>query len=120
MTTKPEAAVSSETSVSSETAMLSGAEMVVQSLIEEGVEQIFGYPGGSVLDIYDALHAKTAEIKHVLVRHEQAATHMADGYTRSTGKPGVVLVCSGPGATNTVNRYCHRLYGLNPNDCYFW
>ena len=90
MTTKPE------------TAMLSGAEMVVQSLIEEGVEQIFGYPGGSVLDIYDALHAKTDEIKHVLVRHEQAATHMADGYTRSTGKPGVVLVCSGPGATNTV------------------
>ncbi|AIU67863.1 acetolactate synthase 3 large subunit [Vibrio coralliilyticus] len=83
-------------------AMLSGAEMVVQSLIEEGVEQIFGYPGGSVLDIYDALHAKTEQIKHVLVRHEQAATHMADGYTRATGKPGVVLVCSGPGATNTV------------------
>ena len=82
--------------------MLSGAEMVVQSLIEEGVEQIFGYPGGSVLDIYDALHAKTDRIKHVLVRHEQAATHMADGYTRATGKPGVVLVCSGPGATNTV------------------
>ncbi len=83
-------------------AMLSGAEMVVQSLIEEGVEQIFGYPGGSVLDIYDALHAKTDNIKHVLVRHEQAATHMADGYARSTGKTGVVLVCSGPGATNTV------------------
>ncbi|MDN3608205.1 acetolactate synthase 3 large subunit [Vibrio ostreicida] len=84
------------------TTMLSGAEMVVQSLIEEEVEQIFGYPGGSVLDIYDALHAKTDKIKHVLVRHEQAATHMADGYTRATGKPGVVLVCSGPGATNTV------------------
>ncbi len=82
--------------------MLSGAEMIVQSLIEEGVEQIFGYPGGSVLDIYDALHAKDDQIKHVLVRHEQAATHMADGYARSTGKPGVVLVCSGPGATNTV------------------
>ena len=82
--------------------MLSGAEMVVQSLIEEGVEQIFGYPGGSVLDIYDALHAKTDQIKHVLVRHEQAATHMADGYTRATGKPGVVLVCSGRYATNTV------------------
>jgi acetolactate synthase-1/2/3 large subunit len=82
--------------------MLSGAEMVVQSLIEEGVPQIFGYPGGSVLDIYDALHAKTDQIKHVLVRHEQAATHMADGYARSTGKTGVVLVCSGPGATNTV------------------
>ena len=76
--------------------------MVVQSLIEEGVEQIFGYPGGSVLDIYDALHAKTDQIKHVLVRHEQAATHMADGYARATGNPGVVLVCSGPGATNTI------------------
>ncbi|EIU6790716.1 TPA: acetolactate synthase 3 large subunit [Vibrio parahaemolyticus] len=84
------------------TAKLSGAEMVVQSLIEENVEQIFGYPGGSVLDIYDALHAKTDQIKHVLVRHEQAATHMADGYARATGKPGVVLVCSGPGATNTI------------------
>ncbi|CAK4069548.1 acetolactate synthase 3 catalytic subunit [Vibrio variabilis] len=83
-------------------AMLSGAEMVVQSLIEEGVEQIFGYPGGSVLDIYDALHAKDDQIKHVLVRHEQAATHMADGYARATGNPGVVLVCSGPGATNTI------------------
>ncbi|MGL6262007.1 acetolactate synthase 3 large subunit [Vibrio sp. WXL210] len=83
-------------------AQLSGAEMVVQSLIEEGVEQIFGYPGGSVLDIYDALHAKTDYIKHVLVRHEQAATHMADGYARATGKTGVVLVCSGPGATNTI------------------
>ncbi len=82
--------------------MLSGAEMIIQSLIEEGVEQIFGYPGGSVLDIYDALHAKTDYIKHVLVRHEQAATHMADGYARSTGKTGVVLVCSGPGATNTI------------------
>ena len=84
------------------TAMLSGAEMIVQSLIEENVEQIFGYPGGSVLDIYDALHVKTDQIKHVLVRHEQAATHMADGYARATGKPGVVLVCSGPGATNTI------------------
>ncbi len=82
--------------------MLSGAEMVVQSLIEEGVDQIFGYPGGSVLDIYDALHAKKDQIKHVLVRHEQAATHMADGYARATGKTGVVLVCSGPGATNTI------------------
>ncbi|PMH39842.1 acetolactate synthase, large subunit, biosynthetic type [Vibrio sp. 10N.286.49.B3] len=82
--------------------MLSGSEMIVQSLIDEGVKQIFGYPGGSVLDIYDALHAKTDDIEHVLVRHEQAATHMADGFARATGKPGVVLVCSGPGATNTI------------------
>ncbi|MUK45589.1 acetolactate synthase 3 large subunit [Aliivibrio fischeri] len=82
--------------------MLSGSEMIVQSLIDEGVEHIFGYPGGSVLDIYDALHMKSDVIQHVLVRHEQAATHMADGYARATGKPGVVLVCSGPGATNTI------------------
>lgn len=82
--------------------MLSGAEMIVQSLIDEGVGHIFGYPGGSVLDIYDALHMKTDDIQHVLVRHEQAATHMADGFARATGKPGVVLVCSGPGATNTI------------------
>lgn len=81
--------------------MLSGADMVVRSLIDEGVEHIFGYPGGSVLDIYDALHEKS-DIEHVLVRHEQAAAHMADGYARATGKVGVVLVTSGPGATNTI------------------
>ena len=80
---------------------LSGAEIVVQSLIEEGVEHLFGYPGGAVLHIYDALY-KQDKLQHVLVRHEQAATHAADGYARSTGKPGVVLVTSGPGATNAV------------------
>ncbi|MDG3087084.1 acetolactate synthase 3 large subunit [Vibrio hannami] len=81
--------------------MLSGADMVVRSLIDEGVEHIFGYPGGSVLDIYDALHEKS-DIEHVLVRHEQAAVHMADGYARATGQTGVVLVTSGPGATNAI------------------
>ncbi len=81
--------------------MLSGADMVVRSLIDQGVEHIFGYPGGSVLDIYDALHQKS-DIEHVLVRHEQAAVHMADGYARATGKTGVVLVTSGPGATNAI------------------
>lgn len=80
---------------------LTGAEIVVQSLIEEGVEHLFGYPGGAVLHIYDALD-KQEELQHILVRHEQAATHAADGYARSTGKPGVVLVTSGPGATNAV------------------
>ncbi|EDP99016.1 acetolactate synthase 3 large subunit [Shewanella benthica] len=80
---------------------LSGASMIVRSLIDEGVKHIFGYPGGSVLDIYDALHEKST-IEHILVRHEQAAVHMADGYARSTGKVGVVLVTSGPGATNTI------------------
>ncbi|MCL1126355.1 acetolactate synthase 3 large subunit [Shewanella surugensis] len=81
--------------------MLSGASMIVRSLIDEGVKHIFGYPGGSVLDIYDALHEKS-DIDHILVRHEQAAVHMADGYARATGKVGVVLVTSGPGATNAV------------------
>jgi acetolactate synthase-1/2/3 large subunit len=81
--------------------MLSGAEMVVRSMIDQGVKHIFGYPGGSVLDIYDALH-QTKDIEHVLVRHEQAAVHMADGYARATGEVGVVLVTSGPGATNAI------------------
>jgi acetolactate synthase-1/2/3 large subunit len=80
---------------------LSGAEMVIRCLQDEGVEYVFGYPGGAVLHIYDALFTQK-QVKHVLVRHEQAATHMADGYARATGKPGVVLVTSGPGATNAV------------------
>jgi acetolactate synthase-1/2/3 large subunit len=81
--------------------MLSGGEMVVRALEDEGVEFIFGYPGGAVLHIYDALF-KAGKVPHILVRHEQAATHAADGYARATGKPGVVLVTSGPGATNAV------------------
>ncbi len=80
---------------------LSGGEMVIQSLIDQGVEVIFGYPGGAVLHIYDALF-KYKALRHVLVRHEQAATHMADGYARVCGRPGVVLATSGPGATNTI------------------
>ncbi|MEW4466872.1 acetolactate synthase 3 large subunit [Parasphingorhabdus sp. JC815] len=79
----------------------SGAEILVQTLLDLGVDTVFGYPGGAVLPIYDALY-KHNQIKHVLVRHEQAATHAAEGYARSTGKPGVVLVTSGPGATNAV------------------
>ena len=81
--------------------MLSGGEMVAQALADEGVEFIFGYPGGAVLHIYDALF-KSNDVPHVLVRHEQSATHAADGYARATGKPGVVLVTSGPGATNAI------------------
>jgi acetolactate synthase-1/2/3 large subunit len=80
---------------------LTGADIFVRSLKEEGVDYIFGYPGGAVLHIYDALYQQT-DVQHVLVRHEQAATHAADGYARSTGKPGVVIVTSGPGATNAV------------------
>ena len=80
---------------------LSGAEVIIQALQDEGVEYIWGYPGGAVLHIYDALFQQD-KIHHILVRHEQAATHAADGYARATGKIGVVLVTSGPGATNAV------------------
>ena len=80
---------------------LTGAEIFVRCLKDEGVEYVFGYPGGAVLHIYDALY-KQDKVKHILVRHEQGATHAADGYARATGRPGVVLVTSGPGATNAV------------------
>jgi acetolactate synthase-1/2/3 large subunit len=80
---------------------LSGGEALIRALHDEGVEFLFGYPGGAVLHIYDALF-KQDHVEHILVRHEQAATHAADGYARATGKPGVVLVTSGPGATNAV------------------
>ena len=80
---------------------LNGSEIILQLLKDEGVSYVFGYPGGAVLHIYDALYAQN-DIQHILVRHEQGATHMADGYARATGKPGVVLVTSGPGATNAV------------------
>lgn len=86
---------------SSKPEMLSGAEMVVRSLQDEGIEHIFGYPGGSVLDIYDAIF-QSSDIEHFLVRHEQAAVHMADAYSRTTGKVGTVLVTAGPGATNCI------------------
>ena len=80
---------------------LSGADMLIRALQDEGVDHVFGYPGGAVLHIYDAVFTQN-RIQHLLVRHEQAATHMADGYARSTGRPGVVLVTSGPGATNAI------------------
>jgi acetolactate synthase-1/2/3 large subunit len=80
---------------------LRGAEIFVRALIDEGVQHLFGYPGGAVLHIYDELY-KQDKLEHILVRHEQGATHAADGYARATGKPGVVLVTSGPGATNTI------------------
>ena len=80
---------------------MTGAEMVVKALKDQGVDTVFGYPGGAVLPIYDAIF-KQNDIRHILVRHEQGATHAAEGYARSTGKPGVVLVTSGPGATNAV------------------
>ena len=95
---------------------MTGAEMVLQALIDNGVSDIFGYPGGAVLPIYDELHMQE-KIRHVLVRHEQGAGHAAEGYARSTGKPGVVLVTSGPGATNMVTPLQDALMDSIPLVC---
>src|SRR5690348_3996060 len=93
-----------------------GAEILLRALKDQGVEVIFGYPGGAVLPIYDALFQQNA-IRHVLVRHEQAAVHAAEGYARSTGKVGVVLVTSGPGATNAVTGLVDALMDSIPVVC---
>ena len=82
--------------------VLTGAQIVVECLKEQGVDTVFGYPGGTILNVYDALYQHSEEIKHILTSHEQGAAHAADGYARSTGKVGVCLATSGPGATNLV------------------
>src|SRR5437588_12572542 len=95
---------------------MTGAEMVIEALADQGVEHVFGYPGGAVLPIYDALfHQQT--ITHILVRHEQGAVHAAEGYARSTGKPGCVLVTSGPGPTNAVTGLTDALMDSIPIVC---
>lgn len=91
--------------------MLSGAEMVVRSLIDQGVKQVFGYPGGAVLDIYDALHT-VGGIDHVLVRHEQAAVHMADGFGPRHGRSGCSAGHFGAGSDQCHHRHCDCVYGL--------
>lgn len=98
------------------TQQLTGAEMVIKALADQGVDVIFGYPGGAVLPIYDALF-KQNHVRHILVRHEQGAVHAAEGYARSTGKPGVVLVTSGPGATNAVTGLTDALMDSIPIVC---
>ncbi|MFK8253728.1 acetolactate synthase 3 large subunit [Ancylobacter terrae] len=95
---------------------MTGAEMVMQALIDQGVEHMFGYPGGAVLPIYDAMFHQN-QVQHVLVRHEQGAVHMAEGYARSSGKVGVVLVTSGPGATNAVTGLTDALLDSIPVVC---
>ncbi|MGB7268878.1 MAG: acetolactate synthase 3 large subunit [Albidovulum sp.] len=95
---------------------MTGAKMVVQALKDQGVDVVFGYPGGAVLPIYDEIFQQN-DIKHILVRHEQGAVHMAEGYARSTGKPGVVLVTSGPGATNAVTGLTDALMDSIPIIC---
>ncbi|MCC7273890.1 MAG: acetolactate synthase 3 large subunit [Alphaproteobacteria bacterium] len=94
-----------------------GAEIVIKALVDQGVDVIFGYPGGAVLPIYDAIF-KQNHVKHILVRHEQAAVHAAEGYARSTGKVGVVLVTSGPGATNAVTGLTDALMDSIPIVCF--
>jgi acetolactate synthase-1/2/3 large subunit len=100
----------------SDPACMSGAQIVMKALKDQGVKVIFGYPGGAVLPIYDALFQQH-DIQHILVRHEQAAVHAAEGYARSTGKVGVVLVTSGPGATNTVTGLADALMDSIPIVC---
>lgn len=95
---------------------LTGAEIVIKALVDQGVDTIFGYPGGAVLPIYDALFQQN-KIRHILVRHEQGAVHAAEGYARSTGKPGVVLVTSGPGATNAITGLTDALMDSIPLVC---
>jgi acetolactate synthase-1/2/3 large subunit len=105
-----------ERTASADEELMSGAEMVVRALKDNGVQHIFGYPGGAVLPIYDELHQQT-DIEHILVRHEQGAGHMAEGYARSSGKCGVVLVTSGPGATNMVTPLQDALMDSVPLVC---
>src|SRR5437868_14414333 len=95
---------------------ITGADIVVKALVDQGVEIIFGYPGGAVLPLYDSLF-KQNQIRHILVRHEQAAVHAAEGYARSTGRVGVVLVTSGPGATNAVTGLVDALMDSGPVVC---
>jgi acetolactate synthase-1/2/3 large subunit len=102
--------------VATETDTMTGAEVVLRALVDQGVEVVFGYPGGAVLPIYDALF-KRKDLRHILVRHEQAAVHAAEGYARSTGKVGVVLVTSGPGATNTITGLTDALMDSVPIVC---
>ncbi len=96
---------------------MTGADMVIEALVDQGVEHIFGYPGGAVLPIYDALFQQSNRLQHVLVRHEQGAVHAAEGYARSTGKVGCVLVTSGPGATNAVTGLTDALCDSIPIVC---
>src|SRR6476661_9446088 len=93
-----------------------GAEILLDTLIESGVDTVFGYPGGAALPLYDALYGRPA-LRHVLVRHEQGAVHAAEGYARSTGRVGVVLVTSGPGATNAVTGLTDALMDSVPVIC---
>lgn len=97
--------------------LMTGAEAVVQSLIAEGVELLFGYPGGAIMPVYDALYGAEDQLQHILTRHEQGATHMAQGYARATGKVGVCIATSGPGATNLITGIADAQIDSTPMVC---
>ena len=113
ITTAPEKAVSDKQAVTS----ITGSVAVLEAFVEEGVDTIFGYPGGAIMPIYDALYDYQEKLNHILVRHEQGAVHAAEGYARSSGKVGVVLVTSGPGATNAVTGLTDALMDSIPIVC---
>jgi acetolactate synthase-1/2/3 large subunit len=95
-------------------ATMTGAEVVCEALVREGVDTLFGYPGGAVLHLYDQLTRMRGRLRHILVRHEQGAVHMAEGYAKATGRTGVVLVTSGPGATNAVTGIANAFIDSTP------
>lgn len=99
------------------TSLISGSEAIVQSLLEEGVDTIFGYPGGAIMPFYDALYHAKDEIRHILVRHEQGAAHAAEGYAHASGKAGVCIATSGPGATNLVTGIADAMMDSIPLVC---
>lgn len=96
---------------------LTGAQIVIECLKEQGVDTVFGYPGGAILNVYDELYKHQGEIRHVLTSHEQGASHAADGYARSTGKVGVCFATSGPGATNLVTGIATAYMDSVPDCC---
>ena len=98
---------------------LTGAQIIMECLLEQHVDTVFGYPGGAVLNIYDALYEYSDRINHICTAHEQGAAHAADGYARSSGKTGVCIATSGPGSYQFGNRYCNRLYGFYSNGCHY-
>ena len=95
---------------------LTGADIIVECLLEQGVDTVFGYPGGAILNVYDALYKKRDKINHYLTSHEQGASHAADGYARATGKVGVCLATSGTGSTNLVTRIATAHMDTVPTD----
>ena len=114
---KPNITDKFESITSTETIKISGAEAVIRCLLEEGVDTIYGYPGGAIMPIYDAMYGFKEELHHVLTRHEQGASHAAQGYARVTGKVGVAMATSGPGATNLVTGIADAQIDSTPLVC---